>query len=402
MRSLKVSLFLATRTIWRGNNWLNFVTVLMLMLVFLNLIFTPSLLEGVISTANSKLRDTLTSDITVESSEPGGLLSDAIQLASQISKIDGVSSSTPSRTISAQIELGSERGTVEVTGIETNSFSEVYTLPKFMLEGNFLKPGDRNQIVLGAQIAGADKAKLELYADSLKNAHAGDTVTLKFANGNKKDYTVKGIFQTDFIQTDLKTLITSDEYSEVLPATTNKASAINVKLKAGANQENVNNQIKQINSNITTRTWQERAGFVKSYTSSLELVNKILRAVALFVAFLTIFIITYVDIVNKKRQIGISRAIGISTTTIVMSYIIRAVFYTILGVVIGTLVFVLVIVPIEARFPFSFPLGDVLLSVNPAFIFRNAQILLLVSIVSALLPAFQAVRSKIVDAIWGQ
>jgi putative ABC transport system permease protein len=197
-------------------------------------------------------------------------------------------------------------------------------------------------------------------------------------------------------------LITSDEYSEVLPTTTNKASAINVKLKAGANQENVNNQIKQINSNITTRTWQERAGFVKSYTSSLELVNKILRAVALFVAFLTIFIITYVDIVNKKRQIGISRAIGISTTTIVMSYIIRAVFYTILGVVIGTLVFVLAIVPIEARFPFSFPLGDVLLSVNPAFIFRNAQILLLVSIVSAMLPAFQAVRSKIVDAIWGQ
>jgi putative ABC transport system permease protein len=372
------------------------------MLVFLNLIFTPSLLEGVISTANSKLRDTLTSDITVESSEPGGLMSDAIQLASQISKIDGVSSSTPSRTISAQIELGSERGTVEVTGIETNSFSDVYTLPKFMLEGSFLKPGDRNQIVLGAQIAGADKAKLELYADSLKNAHAGDTVTLKFANGNKKNYTVKGIFQTDFIQTDLKTLITSDEYSEVLPTTTNKASAINVKLKPGASQENVNNQIKQINSNITTRTWQERAGFVKSYTSSLELVNKILRAVALFVAFLTIFIITYVDIVNKKRQIGISRAIGISTTTIVMSYIIRAVFYTILGVVIGTLVFVLVIVPIEARFPFSFPLGDVLLSVNPAFIFRNAQILLLVSIVSALLPAFQAVRSKIVDAIWGQ
>jgi len=402
VRSLRVSLFLAVRTILRGNAWLNFVTVLMLILVFLNLIFTPSLLEGVINTANSKLRETLTADITVESSEPGGLLSDANQLNTQISKIQGVSSSSPSRTISAQIELGDERGTVEVTGIETNSFSEVYTIPKYMLEGSFLKPSDKDQIVLGSQIAGGDNSKLELYADSLKNAHSGDIVTIKFANGVKKDYKVKGIFQTDFIQTDLKTLITSDEYSSVLPATSNKASAINVKLNSGANLEDINSQIKKINNNITTRTWQQRAGFVKSYTSSLELVNKILRAVALFVAFLTIFIITYVDIVNKKRQIGISRAIGISTPTIVMSYLIRAVFYTILGATIGTLVFVLIIVPLEVRYPFSFPLGDVLLSVNPAFIFRNAQILLLVGIVSALMPALQAVRSKIIDAIWGQ
>lgn len=46
-----------------------------------------------------------------------------------------------------------------------------------MIEGSFLNPGDKDQIVLGAQRAAAGKAKLELYADSLKNAHVGDTVT---------------------------------------------------------------------------------------------------------------------------------------------------------------------------------------------------------------------------------
>lgn len=401
MRSLQVAIFLAGRSIFRGNGWLSVTTILMLVLVFLNLVFTPSLLEGVIETANSKLRDTLSGDITVESSTPGALMDNSNQLLEQITQIDGVDAATPARTISAQLGLGSERGTAEVSGIETESFRNVYTVPKYMIEGSFLLPGDKDKIVLGAQIAGAGKAKLELYADSLKNAHVGDVITAKFANGVTKNYTVKGIYQTEFVQADLKSLITSDEFSTVYPLSIGKASAINVRLKPNADQNKINTQIQALRKDIETRTWQQRAGFVQSYTSSLEVVNKILRAVALFVGFLTIFIITYVDVVNKKRQIGISRAIGINAPTIILSYIIRALFYTVIGATLGVTLFVLGVVPLEARYPFSFPLGNVLLSVNPSFILRNVEILLAVSFVSAALPAWRAVQGKIVDAIWG-
>lgn len=62
---------------------------------------------------------------------------------------------------------------------------------------------------------------------------------------------------------------------------------------------------------------------------------------------------------------------------------IQAIFYTLIGVVIGALLFILVVVPLEARYPFSFPLGDVLLSVNPGLFLRNIEILMLVSVVSA-------------------
>lgn len=43
------------------------------------------------------------------------------QLLEQITQIDGVDAATPARTISAQLGLGSERGTAEVSGIETES-----------------------------------------------------------------------------------------------------------------------------------------------------------------------------------------------------------------------------------------------------------------------------------------
>jgi putative ABC transport system permease protein len=116
---------------------------------------------------------------------------------------------------------------------------------------------------------------------------------------------------------------------------------------------------------------------------------------------MTIFIITYVDVVNKRRQIGIERAIGISSTTIVVSYLFRAITYTLFGSVIGILLFVFVAVPIERRIPFHFPLGDVYLPINFGFLLFNVIILLIVSVVSAFIPSWRAVRIRIVDAIWG-
>jgi putative ABC transport system permease protein len=401
MRSLQVALFIAGRSIFRGNFWIGALTILMMILVYLNLIFAPSLLQGVIFQMNSKLRDTLVGNITVESSTPGSLMSSSDKLVGQILDINGVEAATPARTLSGQLQSGSERGTAEVSGIDTESFKDVFTVPAHMIEGSFLTPTDKDQIVLGAQIAGAGKSKLELYSDSLKNAHTGDVVTINFANGVTKKYTVKGIFQTEFVQADLKSLITSSEFSQVLPSSINSANAINVKLKPDANQDSVNSQIQALRSDIKTRTWQERAGFVQSYTASIEVINKILRAVALVVGFLTIFIITYVDVLNKKRQIGIERAIGISPPTIILAYELRALFYTFIGAVLGAIIFVTVVVPVEAHYPFHFPLGNVFLDVNPFFMIRNVVILLLVSLASATLPAWRAVYSKIVDAIWG-
>lgn len=401
MRTFKVALFLALRSIFRGNGWLSLATIFILVLIFVNLIFTPTLLESVIGTANQQLRNTLSGDITVESSTPSGLITEANKLIDQINQIDGVKTATPSRTISAQLELGTERGTAEISGIKTDSFGSVFSIPETMIEGSFLSPDDTNQIVLGAQIAGAGKVNLELYADSLKNAHVGDTIKIKYANGVIKNYNLKGIYQTEFVQADLKSLITDTEFNNVMALSKDQASAINVKLKPDANQSVVNNEIQKLRTDIITRDWQQRAGFVRSYTDSLEVVNKILRSVALFVAFLTIFIVTYVDVVNKKRQIGISRAIGINSTTIILSYMLRALFYTVVGVTIGATIFIFGIVPLEAQYPFNFPLGDVYLKVNYGFIIRNVEILLVVSIVSAAIPAALAVRGKIVDAIWG-
>lgn len=400
MRSLQVALFLAGKAIFRSNWGLNILTVCMMILVFINLVFTPSLLEGVIFKANQKQIDTQTGNITVESSDVSQGISDADQLTNQIRSISGVAGATGTRTISAQLARGSEKTTAEITGINPASYGDVFTTPHNMIEGEFLSPGDKNQIVLGAQVAGTGKkSQLELYSDSLKNVHVGDTITVTYPGQVKKTYNVKGIFYNEFVQSDLKSFVSDVEFDSVSPNT--KTEQISVSTHTGVSEQKIIDQISSIRSGLVFRTWRDRAGFLLSFTDSLGIVNRILRVLALFVAAITIFIVTYVDLVNKRRQIGIERAIGINSQTITMAYVFRAMAYTIVGAVLGSVIFMIAVVPLEAKFPFNFPFGDVLLSVNTSFLMYNGLILLGVGIVSALLPAWRSMRISIIDAIWG-
>ena len=159
-------------------------------------------------------------------------------------------------------------------------------------------------------------------------------------------------------------------------------------------------QVLSARPDLKYQTWEDALGVLKSMTSSFDQIIVILRTTALVVAAITIFIVTYVDLVNKRRQIGIERAIGITAFAIVLSYIIRAVLYAVFGIAAAVLIFLYVVVPIEARYPFHFSFGDVVMAVDLPMLSSSALILSAVAIVSAFVPAYQTIRTKIVDAIW--
>lgn len=398
LRSLGVANFLAKKLVSRSNWGLNIMAVLMIVLVYVNLNFTSSLLNGFVKTVNDKLISAQTGNIVVLPKGSNGI-SDSTKLMDDIRKISGVEGVTGSRSLPGQITKGNERSVAEISGIDTESYGDVFVTPDNMIEGEFLTSTDTDKIVLGAQIAGADRTRLELYSDSLKNVHVGDRVTVSYPGGVKKEYTVKGIFLNKFFESDLKTFINNAEFNEVQPGS--NVENINVKLSPGTDEQTVINEISKLRDDLQFRTWEERAGFVRGFTDTLDIVNRILRTVSLLVAAVTIFIVTYVDLINKRRQIGIERAIGINSSTIIISYLIRALFYTIIGSIIGVVIFVGVVVPIERVYPFTFPYGEVYLVVNPGFMLTNVLILIGVGLISALLPAWRSMRISIIDAIWG-
>ena len=397
-RSLVVAGFLARKLVLRSNWGLNIMAVLMIVLVYININFTSSLLNGFIGTVNNKLISAQTGNIIVFSNSNSGI-SDSGKLIDSIASIPGVEGVTGSRSLPAQISRDGKKTVAEVSGINTDSYGDVFITPKNMIEGEFINKDDKDKIVLGAQIAGADISRLELYSDSLKNVHAGDKVMVSFSTGTQKEYTVKGIFLNEFFESDIKTFLSNTEFDALEP--NSNIENINIKLSAQASEPTVIDNIKSIRSDLEFRTWQERSGYVRGFTDTLTTVNRILRIVALLVAAVTIFIVTYVDLVSKRRQIGIERAIGISSPTIISSYLFRAGFYTLVGSAIGAAIFIWVIVPIERTYSFTSPYGKVLLAVDYRFMVINTVILLLVGLVAALVPAWRTIRISIIDAIWG-
>ena len=140
---------------------------------------------------------------------------------------------------------------------------------------------------------------------------------------------------------------------------------------------------------------------MRSRTESFQSIDTILNVVNLLVAGITVFVVTYIDVTNRRRQIGIQRAIGIMPGCIAIAYLLRAAFYAVLASMLASLAFLYVIMPVEARYPFHFPFGDVKLLIGFTDLTRAIFILMCAAIIAAFLPVWLALRIKILDAIWG-
>jgi putative ABC transport system permease protein len=407
MRSVRVALFMAFKSIARGNIGITLLTIAMLVLVNLNMLFVPSLVNGIVHSANDKVITTYSSNIIVESTDDQPLMGDIRELASQIEKINGVTAVTYRNNLGATLstDVGgttdNEHTNCIIRSIPVDRDKRVFDIANSIIEGTYLDPGDSDQILLGVQLAGADRKGIELYASSLKKVHSGDKISVKYANGVKKQYHVKGIFYTEFVQTDLQAYVTDREFKSIYPLTDNRATVINVKIADDNQAQNIIADISRLRNNLKFSTWQDTAGIVLSMTTSFDIIKSILTLVNLLVAGITVFIVTYIDLVNKRRQIGIERAIGITPAAITVSYMLRALFYGLTGTVISYYLFIYVVTPLEASHPFHFPFGNVALFIGRGDIIQSFSVILGVAIFAAFLPVWQTIRIRLLDAIWG-
>jgi len=401
IKSLKVAAFLALKSVVRGNIGIIVLTIFMLILVTMNLLFVPALISGATESMNDILIKTYSGDIIIEPAGDDKVINHVDDLLDGIESIDGVEAASARNDISAYLTFEDEHASRAVIGIDPVRDEAVFDIAGSLIEGSYLDPRDRSEILLGIQIAGADQEDIELYSSSLRHVHAGDKVKVTYSSGVEKQYTVKGIFDTGFIQTDSQAFVTQLEFNSVMPNMNDKAATIRVKLSDDADPNRVIERIAGIRNDLDFQTWEQTAGLVQSMTESFTLINQILNVVNYLVAGITVFIVTYVDVINRRRQIGIQRAIGIKSQSITISYLIRALFYALVGLVIGILTFKYIIIPIEARHPFEFPFGPAYLLTQPSYTARMAFILLVVSLAAAFIPVWRVMRIKILDAIWG-
>lgn len=395
--NIKLSTFLAFRSMIKGNKSTQLLITFIMSMVFVNLVFINSIFLGVTEATNNQVINSLYSNIVIEPMKDEKYISDVYSLEQKIKSVPGVSGISAQYVTGATLSHEDKRGTWTVRSIDPDDEIKVTTNHNYLIEGKYLSRLDQNEILLGKEIAGGYGGDLDYSSLGVK---VGDNIDVLFNNGIEKSFRVKGIFDANFIQTNTMAYISQKEMESIV-GLEDKASQILVKTRDKGNEERYVKQFLEMGIKEEIRPWTVYSGMVKNITNSFNMIAMMISAIGLFVAVITIFIIVYTSTISKRKQIGILRAIGIEESVIIQSYIFQALFIVIFGIIIGLIIVFFAIKPWFIEHPLKFPIGLASLLILPEKVSMNAISLIIAAVAAGFMPSWLAVRKSIIDTIWG-
>jgi len=407
-KDLKVAFFLGYKSIVNGHKGTIVLMIFILSLAFVNLVFVASILNGITTTINNQIVNNYVANIVISPQEEPrrkDYIVHTKELRQQIENLPGVTATVAHYKMIATFAYDKNKdgqfkyGSWEVIGVDPEEEPSVTGILNNIIAGNYLEGLGSGDIVLGSDIAGGYGAVEEF--KSLGGARVGEKVRLNFGNGATREYTVRGISKVRFILIDQTAYITAKEAKSILQLSDDRASQILVKIDKTGNEDWYIEKIKEIAPNLKVRKWTEYTSIVGDLTKSFDLIAAMISIIGLAVAAITIFILIYVNAINKRRQIGILKAIGIKENIVIISYILQALFYAISGIVLGLIIMFYFVEPYFIHHPLMFPIGDITLTIKEFQVTQGVFGLLVAAFIAGLIPAWRAARENMLKAIWG-
>ncbi len=400
----KTSLFLAATSIKRGNKGTLAMTILIMTLAYVNLVFVSSVFGGIVEAINKQAIDNQYGNIVIEPAIDERYIKNSAAIEA-ISTIPGVVGVSPHYVDNPIIQYDKYKDGKDISSgrwvlksIEPASEKKVTKINNSIIEGSFLDSDDRDKILLGKEVAGDYGGDLDYLSLGVR---VGDDVDVTYSNGIKRTYNIKGVFGTKSTQVDQMVFVTKKEMESVFKVH-NWASEVLVKTKDTGNEDRYINEIRQIGlQDEDIKKWSDLMGFTSSASTSFAMISIILGVIGTIVAGVTIFIIIFVSVVNKRRQIGILKAIGMREGTIVLYFVIQALFYAIIGVILGVTLILFVIRPYFVSNPLDFPIGWVSLKVTFNIIRISNISLIVAALIGGFIPAYRGAKESILKSIWG-
>ena len=124
--------------------------------------------------------------------------------------------------------------------------------------------------------------------------------------------------------------------------------------------------------------------------------------VGIVVAAITVFIMIFIVALNRQKQIGILKGIGINRLAIESSYVFLSIVYAIVGISLGVFVLYFVIAPYIAVHPIDFPFAVGILFAPWKDTFIRSLVLIVTTLLAGYIPARMIVQKHTINAILGR
>ncbi len=396
---LRLPFYLALKYLQRGRKWTLILTLFLMAIAFINLIFVSSLFNGIMIGTDQQVINTMTGNLYMAPKEGSEFIKDVNSSLDKIRSINGVKAVGTETQVPGRLQYEKISGNWQTLAINPEQYAKVINIANNITTGKYLEADDEDGILIGHQLAGGKN--VEQNAFSFKGAKVGEKVNL-IINNQPHQFTIRGIFKTKFMYTDQRAFVTRTALQKIIPDINGNATMIVIKTNQDANETKIISSVRDQNIDADVYTWKEAAGLMKSVSESFVSINALLTVVGILIAAVTIFIVIYIDIVNKRKEIGILQAIGIRPYIIIFSYVILSAVYAILGVLLGTAIFNFIIVPYFETHPFVLPIVDAVLILDKIDYIARAEAVIWVAIFSGLIPAAIITKAKMIDAILGR
>ncbi len=217
----------------------------------------------------------------------------------------------------------------------------------------------------------------------------GDYIVL-----NKKDVEVMGIFEEESGMYDMVALMPYS-YAEDVFDMEGEATQLMIEPDDVSIVEDLKNAIEEDHQDLDAMTMADALAMAREMTDTLSIMTFGIGGVASLVAAIGIIITMYTSVLERRRQIGILKAVGAVRWVILKQILEESIIISLLGSLIG----------LGLSFFFVDMLNNVLLGgtelalITPTLAFGAVAYGVIITVVFSLYPAWIAVKTDPIDAI---
>ena len=350
-------------------------------------VFVGSLIEGLqVSLVDGTIGNS--SQVTILPEEKGGTFEDEDDLFDQLTvdeRITAVSKSFSRNGFIIQDE--DETVAVFLRGFEFEEANEIYNFEEAVIDGE--QPSAENEVLIGKELA--EEAELSI----------GDTLEFAATTDSLSELEVVGIFDLGVTSLNeswvISELATAQEVFEEDNQLTNIETQVDDVFAADTIASDILNEIGDDNFEITN--WKEENESLLSGLSGQSVSSYMIQVFVLVAVLLGIASVLAISAVQKSKQLGILKAMGIKDKIAGRIFLFQGFILGTIGSILGALV------GIGLMYVFSVfvtnPDGSSLVPfyVDPTFVLLSVGISIIASTIAAFIPAKNSSKLNPIEVI---
>jgi ABC-type lipoprotein release transport system permease subunit len=290
-------------------------------LTFLNLVVVSGILVGLIEGAVEANKQYYTSDVIISNLDKKNYIEQSPLVINIINALPEAAAISTRYLESGRVEANYKTATKKeeidsaggsFAGIDPVAEDNLTGISRFIIEGEYLKPDDYDQVMVGAYLLTKYFPVETASFPTLDNVGVGDKIRITIGD-IQREVTVKGIIKSKVDELSYRVYFPEKQFRDLVGRTDYNVDEISIRLKPGADAKAVKESLLRsgVGKYARVQTFEDaQPKFLLDIKATFALLGNMISSIGLAVASITIFIVIFINAITRRKFIGILKGIG--------------------------------------------------------------------------------------------